>query len=119
MNLSINTGSNTPLYAQITEQLEQHIILGQYKFGDKLPSLRQVSKDLCVNYLTVKQAYSELEKRGLVYIEQGKGAFISSNQSRRQEVIHQKCSDLVELAKQVGLNVNDLTEILRNIEEEN
>jgi GntR family transcriptional regulator len=64
---NINTGSNTPIYKQITDQVRLAVTTGKLNVGDPLPSVRALAEDLVVNPNTVARAYSELMREGLLY----------------------------------------------------
>ena len=57
----------TPLYRQIAENVSQQVASGALRVGDRVPSLRQLSRQLRVSVTTALQAYLWLESRG--YIE--------------------------------------------------
>ncbi len=57
-----------PLYQQIAARLRYEIVTGQRAGGDRLPSLRGAAEDWGVNLHTVRRAYQELARAGLVRI---------------------------------------------------
>lgn len=57
---------------QIVERVQNGMLL----HGDSLPSLRSMAVDLQISLLTVRKAYKQLETKGYIRIEQGKGAYI-------------------------------------------
>jgi len=74
---NINTGSNTPIYKQITDQVRLAVTTGKLTVGDPLPSVRALAEELVVNPNTVARAYSELMREGLLESRAGKGVFIT------------------------------------------
>jgi GntR family transcriptional regulator len=62
--------------AQLADLVAQRIIAGQYAAGDKLPSCRELARDLHMDKNTANKAYRLLEKRGLVKTVIGKGVFV-------------------------------------------
>jgi len=52
------------------------------KPGDKLPSLRALSRTLGVSISTVSQAYLELEKKGLIQARERSGFFLNADATR-------------------------------------
>ena len=76
MLITINPGSEAPLYRQIVDQVRSAIRDGQLKPGDRLPSLRDLSRDLVINHLTVKRAYDSLEAAELIGSARGQGTFV-------------------------------------------
>lgn len=75
----IDFHSRVPFYEQIKEQVMLLVQQGLYRPNDQLPSIRALSKQLCLNVNTVKRAFGELEAMGVTYSLPGKGVFISEN----------------------------------------
>ncbi len=75
--LHINNQTGVPAYRQIMEQLSEYRQSGVLKVGDKLPSIRQLAKQLAVNPGTIVKAYQELEHEGVIYSEHGRGVFVA------------------------------------------
>ncbi|KHD45930.1 GntR family transcriptional regulator [Streptococcus hongkongensis] len=65
-----------PLYLQLVDMLELEIKQSM-SANDKLLSERDMSKTYNVSRITVRQALKELEMRGLIYKQKGKGTFVS------------------------------------------
>jgi len=77
VNFIINTGSNTPIYKQITDQVRHAVTTGRLAVGDQLPSVRALAEDLVVNPNTVARAYGDLMREGLLESRAGRGVFIT------------------------------------------
>jgi len=77
LTFSINTGSATPIYKQITEQVRLAVTAGKLSVGDQLPSVRVLAEDLVVNPNTVARAYADLAREGLLEARSGRGVFIT------------------------------------------
>lgn len=67
----------TPLYIQTADALRASIIDGEYRPGDRLPSIRKLSDELGVNPATIVAAYRILTNEGFVEARTGSGAFVS------------------------------------------
>ena len=52
--------SGRPIYLQIVERLELSIVSGQFKPGDKVPSVRELAVEAGVNPNTMQKAMVEL-----------------------------------------------------------
>ena len=74
---NINTGSNTPIYRQITDQVRLGVTTGRLAVGDQLPSVRALAEELVVNPNTVARAYADLTREGLLEARAGRGVFIT------------------------------------------
>jgi GntR family phosphonate transport system transcriptional regulator len=67
------------LWRQIQHAIEAEIAGGQHKPGARLPTEAELSSRFAVNRHTVRRAMEELEGRGLVRIEQGRGSFVAED----------------------------------------
>jgi GntR family transcriptional regulator len=77
INLNINTGSNTPIYKQITDQVRMAVASGRLAVDDQLPSIRALAERLVINPNTVARAYADLSREGLIESRAGRGVFIT------------------------------------------
>ena len=77
INLNINTGSNTPIYKQITDQVRLAVASGRLAVDDQLPSIRALAERLVINPNTVARAYSDLAREGLIESRAGRGVFVT------------------------------------------
>ena len=75
INLTINTGSNTPIYKQITDQVRLAVASGKLAVNDPLPSIRALAEQLVINPNTVARAYADLQREGLIESRAGRGVF--------------------------------------------
>jgi GntR family transcriptional regulator len=78
MEIRIDKNSRVPIYDQIKEQIKGLIHAGQVKTGDQLPTIRELSVELSVNFNTVALAYRDLVNEGVIITERGKGTFIAN-----------------------------------------
>lgn len=86
-------------HRQITERILEEIRDGQYPLGAKLPSQSEYVAQYGVSVSTIRQAMGNLERRGVIRREQGKGAFVSLNSNRRTS---QKLTSLGLLVEESG-----------------
>ena len=75
--LQLDLKSRKSIYEQVMDQLKEQIMTGQMATGEKLPSVRELSKSITVNPNTVQNAYRELERQGYVYTTSGVGTFVA------------------------------------------
>ncbi len=66
MRLSLDPKSPVPLYHQISESIRYRIATGDLEAGDPLPALRDAARIWRVNLHTVRRAYAELARIGVV-----------------------------------------------------
>ncbi len=73
----LSTHSGVPLYRQIRDQLIELIHSARLAEGASLPSIRELAATSSVSVITVKGAYEELERLGLIVSRQGHGTFVA------------------------------------------
>ena len=74
------------LYEQLYENIKEDILNGSIKAGEKLPSLRSLSKELEISLTTIEQAYSQLMVEGYIVARPQSGFFAAEiNTARSQE----------------------------------
>ena len=69
--------SGVPIYVQLRDQILETIRSGLLEPGERLPTMRQVAVALKVDLNTVRHAYDELERLGVLTLERGRGSFVS------------------------------------------
>jgi len=114
----IDPGDGLPIYRQIVEQVKAAIASGALKTGDRLPSHRDLAKDVVVAPLTVARAYDVLEREGFLVRERGKGAFVAvpTRKAARsaESHLHERAEALARQARALGLSEKDVVEALRD-----
>ena len=78
MYITVDERDARPLYQQLVDEIKTLIAKGELAEGTSLPPVRQVAKDLGVNFNTVAFAYRRLQKEGLIRVRHGSGAVVSS-----------------------------------------
>ena len=107
MNIFIDNKSGIPIYDQIYTQIKNHIISGELKEDEALPSLRGLAKDLRISVVTTKRAFDELEKEGFVYTIPAKGCFVAAkNAELLQEENLKKIEEHMQLIAQLAVSCN-------------
>ena len=117
MDIIISNSSSSPSYEQITRQIKDHILQGELKAGDALPSMRVLAKELRISLITTKRAYEELERDGFIETVPGKGCFVSEKNPEflREEQLRQVegfLQQAADAARRCGLSLNELREML-------
>lgn len=69
-------GEFVPLYRQVSQRIFRKIQQGVYKYGDKIPSEKELAAYYGVNRMTVRRAVSLLSEQGILKSMQGKGVFV-------------------------------------------
>lgn len=117
MDIIVSNSSSSPIYEQITRQIKDHILQGELKAGDALPSMRVLAKELRISLITTKRAYEELERDGFIETVPGKGCFVSEKNTEflREEQLRQVegfLQQAAEAARRCGLSLDELREML-------
>ena len=76
---------NKSIYEQIIDKFKEFIMRGTMKQGEKMPSVRELSKTLGVNPNTIQKAYRELERQGYIYTASGIGTFVADKNTIRPD----------------------------------
>ena len=101
------------LYEQIAEQVEQRILTGDLKVGDRLPPERELAEQFGVSRTAVREAVKALRQKGLVEIQPGRGTFITNGTSR---AVRHSLDLLMKIGGTEGFS--DLVEVREIIEPE-
>lgn len=116
----ISPAAPGPLYQQIVEGVKREISEGRLGPGAALPSFRALAESLLVSVITVKRAYEDLEREGIIFRRQGLGTFVSENgAARSREVKRNQAERLLRQAlreaEEAGLTSGDLLAMAREI----
>lgn len=120
MNIAISNTSEKPIYQQLFEQISAQILKGELPSGYSLPPIRQAAQELRVSVITVKKAWEELERCGLINTVTGKGCFVAEFSSeeklrlRNDMILKQMASD-TSYYKSFGLTIDEVIELLKKI----
>ena len=105
--MRINIDVSMPIYQQIIDEIKRAVARGDLKPGDKLPSHRDMAKEIQVNPNTVQRAYREMEQEKLVATLRGQGTFISDDSMLidriRREMADNSVSAFVQEMMALGL----------------
>ncbi|WP_160693068.1 PLP-dependent aminotransferase family protein [Clostridium sp. C2-6-12] len=98
----------TPKYVQIANFIKILIDKRKIKEGDKLPTIRELSKKLQVNNVTIVSAYNKLKAEGYAYQKVGSGSY-----AKRKEVVsnfrREYSNTLKKLSMDESIDIIDFT----------
>ena len=122
MKIIISNDSGLPIYEQIKNQIKAQIVAGDLKADEALPGMRTLASDLKVSVITTKRAYNDLEQEGYIYSMPGKGSFVKK---LNEEVVRENAlaeiekyfTDAMTVAKAAGIEMEELQEILKTLDE--
>jgi DNA-binding transcriptional regulator YhcF (GntR family) len=118
--------SERPVYLQLMEQIQAEIISGNFKPGDKLPSVRDLAAEATVNPNTMQKALAELERVGLLLTNRTSGRYITSDdkmiQELRGEAARKHILEFIDKMHQLGFEpeetLNLFIEIVKSKQDE-
>ncbi|MGB2908540.1 MAG: GntR family transcriptional regulator [Candidatus Aminicenantaceae bacterium] len=112
-----------PMYKQVTDQIKDAIADGTLKPEDRLPSIREMSRELKISEITIKRAYADLENEGYILTRSGLGSFVAD--INRDKLLREKLSDarneirkILNTGKRFGIESSDLVDIIQKLGDE-
>ena len=111
-----NLDSDRPIYAQILEVIQLRIIVGQYKPGEKIPSVRELAAEAGVNPNTMQKALSELERSGLVMAQRTSGRIVTEDmemiKQTRNMLAKEQVDAFISKMRELGFNKKEIMALL-------
>lgn len=122
MNFEIDLDADSiiPLYVQLKSRLEYMIGTGTIATGSQVPSVRELASQLGVAPATVQQAYRELQQKGLLETQRGRGTFVpqiptsTPNNNERIVLVRQRIDGLIAQSQQQGIPLEELRSIFED-----
>jgi GntR family transcriptional regulator len=99
-----------PIYVQIREQFLRAICSGVLAADARMPTMRQVAVALKVDLNTVRHAYEDLQREGVITLRRGHGSFVTGAPAPRANAGDQHLEDLARrvIAQAVDAGVDPL-----------
>lgn len=123
IDLVLSQSDSRPMYQQILDQVRQQVEVGDLPPGHKLPSIRELAMALQVSVITVKRAYLELEREGVIVTQQGRGSWISEQveaRPARRDELDRQLEAAARIARSMDIDRDALVEMLdRHLEPPN
>jgi GntR family transcriptional regulator len=118
--LQLSQASGVPFYRQVADQLGLAIRAGVVLPGSALPSVRQLAAELLVSVITIKRAYLELERAGLIAAEPGRGTFVARQIPPLDpcEGLRDALGEAVAQARRLGVPREQIARVFAEIFEE-
>ena len=111
---------NSPMYQQIMEQIKQRVAVGDWPPNTPLPSIRELATEIKVSIITVKRAYLELEREGIIVTQQGKGSWVNDTLDlkaiQRKELLHH-LEQAGKLANTLAVPVDEILRLIKQYRE--
>ncbi|MBQ4560498.1 MAG: GntR family transcriptional regulator [Tyzzerella sp.] len=110
-----------PIYEQVIERFQMLILNGALEADSQLPSVRSLAVDLSINPNTIQRAYTELERRGLIYSIKGRGNFVSSQKDvvkEQQQLLLEDLKTHLKICKESGIDSLHVLDCFKEIFQE-
>ena len=119
MQFRIDNASDRPVYQQIIDQVKRDIALGRLVKDEKLPTVRELARQIAINPNTIGKAYRQLEQEGIIVTKPGAGAFVASldsnlNRSVRKKLISEELERIAVEAYHMQIDKQTLLELFDN-----
>lgn len=102
-----------PMYKQVTDQIKNAIADGILKPEEKLPSIREMTRELGISEITIKRAYADLEHEGYIFTRSGLGSFVADVNKERMrneklEEIRQELAKILKSGEKFDISADDI-----------
>ena len=112
--MKIDFGSQTPIFLQLSQGLEDEILSGVYREGEQIPSITELAASYKINPATALKGINLLVDAGIVYKKGGIGMFVSQGalqllkEKRQDEFFQQYVLPMVQEAKRLSIQPETL-----------
>ena len=109
--------NDRPIYLQLMERIQQDIVSGIYKPGDRLPSVRDLAVEAAVNPNTMQKSTLRTGTERLVYSQRTSGRFITEDTRLLDEMKTSLASEhilqFLEKMKQLGFQKEEIAALIQ------
>lgn len=117
-SFQVDERSGVPIWMQIRKRLVYLITSGKYACDERLPSVRELSVRLGVNYNTINKVYQDLERDGFIFTKRGRGSFVADvsrvDYSADDGEMEALAMDFVQNALSRGMESDDIINLVRD-----
>ena len=111
-----------PMYKQITDQVKDAIASGGLQPETKLPSIREMARELKISEITIKRAYSDLENQGFIITRSGLGSYVADInrdklRQKKMEEIQKDILKILKTAERFDISTRDIIVLVKEIKE--
>ena len=117
--MRINFESETPIYMQIAESIEDAVLSGAFPEETQVPSTTEISVAYKINPATVLKGMALLSEEGILYKKRGVGMFVKQGaaayvgRKRRRDFYRSYVVALLEEAGKLGIGKEELIAMIR------
>ena len=106
MLIEVDFNSDEAIYVQLCNQIILGIATSVIRAGDSLPSVRQLADKIGVNMHTVNKAYSVLKREGYISLDKRRGAVISLDIDKMEQLEEMRNQLRIVLARGCCKNIS-------------
>jgi GntR family transcriptional repressor for pyruvate dehydrogenase complex len=107
--MSYEQVQNSRLYEKIVAQIQQRIMDGELKPGDRLPPVPALVEEFGVSRTVIREAIQFLQSKGLVTVKHGSGMFVSEPTS---DTLSDVLSTIFQFRGASAYDLHEVREIL-------
>jgi GntR family transcriptional regulator len=100
--LTISQADRRPMYLQLMEQIRRRVAVGDWVPGQEIPSIRALAASTRVSVITIKRAFLELEREGVIVTRQGRGTFVADNVDLSRDLGYRELDEHLAAAARSG-----------------
>ena len=118
LKFNLDKQVNLTYYDQIKGQLLSAIYCGKIREGDRLPSMKELTDSLAINYKTVRKIYLRLAQEDYIEIVKSSGTFLKKRSGEhayermRRQAIFRLLKETTDKAKSLGLSSKKFIELV-------
>ncbi len=113
-----------PVFLQIKQWIEDHILQEEWMQDYQIPSIREMSGKFRVNTNTIVRTYERLEAEGSIYSIRGVGYFVSKDsrakilEQRQKEFYHEVLPAFLHQVNVLKIDKDEIIKLIRNENEQ-
>lgn len=113
----MNFHSNKAIYLQIVDFIQNNILSGNYKEGDRISSIREIAVQMGVNPNTIMRSYTYLQQNNIIKNKRGVGYFIEPGAVQniqdkwKKDFIEKEWPAILQKMELLNINLSDLKNI--------
>ncbi len=111
---------NQAIYLQIANRFFENILKGEWKSGDKIPSIRDMAVEFEVNPNTTMRTFNYLQDKGIIYNKRGIGYFVADDgfektrALKKEQFLKEELPVFLKTMHLLGLTLHDITAYAAN-----
>lgn len=104
---------NRPIYLQIADNICERVLSGEFRPGERIPSVREWGASIGVNPSTVARSYEILSDKGIITNQRGIGFFMAADaieiirKSARETFISSELPAFLKKAELLGVDLKE------------